>query len=386
VVRYILVGMQLSIAVFIALTAVSCASRESVALVGQPVRKPVAVLVRVSDEAAAADELGGTAALVEAVTQQLAERGVRSEIFAADADNPPPPRIEIWVEHWNARSVATRTGTLLATSAVAAASVAAGGVGLIAMAPLGEYSVWSRVYREGEIAPALVRHYSGAIGTISGDASASEGEAVGAAHGAQRRGRAAPAAASVVRVDEEYRFETDEGATREALLSPPRITPAPHQLTAEVVFGGERIVGAAAEAKIFQGCRATTGVRLNVVEFEASGFTATRAEAIDVGATLAVAFPHGAPDFKRHVSAAPARVCLGDGTALARVSVGDGCGIGRLRGCIVVVLARVPLSGGTALARVIRRGCMRIGTADCGGLPSGVVARRARVAIGRVRT
>jgi hypothetical protein len=52
----------------LALTALSCSSRESVALVGQPVRKPVAVLVHVSDEAAATDDGGGTATLVEAVT------------------------------------------------------------------------------------------------------------------------------------------------------------------------------------------------------------------------------------------------------------------------------------------------------------------------------
>lgn len=177
---YILSIMQLSVTVLIALTAVACASREPVALVGQPVRKPVAVLVRVSDEAAATDALGGTAALVDAVTQQLAERGVRSEIFAADGDNPPPPRIEIWVERWNDRSAATRAGTLLGTSAVAVASVAAVGFGFVMIAPLGEYSVWSRVFRKGETAPALVRHYSGAMGTTSGDASAREGESVGA--------------------------------------------------------------------------------------------------------------------------------------------------------------------------------------------------------------
>jgi hypothetical protein len=106
-----------------------------------------------------------------------------------------------------------------------------------------------------------------------------------------------------------------------------------------------------------------------MVELETSGFTATRAEAIDVGATLAVALPHGAPNFTRHVSTALARVSFGDGTALARVSVADG--FGRLRRCIVVVLARVSLSGGTALPREIRRLCMRVRTAlarGCAGV------------------
>jgi hypothetical protein len=93
----------------VAVAASACASGPP-KLLGQPIKRPIAVLVRVSDEAAKVDDLGATAALVETLTEGLAERGVKSDVFARDDDNPPTPRIEIWVEKWDPGDEARRAG------------------------------------------------------------------------------------------------------------------------------------------------------------------------------------------------------------------------------------------------------------------------------------
>ncbi|HEY6559089.1 MAG TPA: hypothetical protein VI072_17515 [Polyangiaceae bacterium] len=164
----------------LALAAFSCASRQAPTLVGQPIKKPVAVLVRVSDEVAQTDDFGGTASLVETIERGLAERGVESEIFAADDDNPPAPRIEIWVERWDAgdrgERAAMRLGT---TTATAVASHIAGGGIIATVSTAGAYIVHCRIYREGETQPAYVHRYSGRIVGTEAEASADEGEDVG---------------------------------------------------------------------------------------------------------------------------------------------------------------------------------------------------------------
>ncbi len=166
----------------LALAAFACASRQAPALVGQPIKKPVAVLVRVSDEVAQTDDFGGTASLVETIERGLAERGVKTEIFAADDDNPPAPRIEIWVERWDDGSRGERATTALAaeTTGVAVAGIAGGGV-IGSLATAGGYAVLCRIYREGETQPAYVHRYSGRIVGTEADVSADEGEDVGEA-------------------------------------------------------------------------------------------------------------------------------------------------------------------------------------------------------------
>jgi hypothetical protein len=164
----------------LALVALSCASRQAPALVGQPIQKPVAVLVRVSDEVVQTDDFGGTASLVETIERGLAERGVESEIFAADDDNPPAPRIEIWVERWDAGDRGERAAMRLGTGTATAVATGIAGGGIVgSLATAGGYVVLCRIYREGETQPAYVHRYSGMIVGTEAEASADEGEDVG---------------------------------------------------------------------------------------------------------------------------------------------------------------------------------------------------------------
>jgi hypothetical protein len=160
----------------IAVAAASCAPRGKLKLVGQPVPREVAVLVRVSDDAAETDDLGGTAALVESMTDGLARRGVHSQIFAADGDHPPAPRIELWVEAWDTGDRSERAGAMVAAE-TAGAAMAVPGLGLVALfLEAGNYSVVCRVFlRDGE-PPALARRYTGSMATTDADTSVQEGE------------------------------------------------------------------------------------------------------------------------------------------------------------------------------------------------------------------
>jgi hypothetical protein len=166
--RWCIVGFLMRrrcLAALVASAMLACASGPP-RLAGQPIRKPLAVLVRVSADAAKTDELGGTAGIVDAVERGLAERGVRYQLFAADDDRPPAPRIEIWVQKWDAGDRGERLGV----------GVAFGLVGLLAA---GGYVVVLRVYRDGEAIPAVEETYRGSILGTDEDASISKGESVG---------------------------------------------------------------------------------------------------------------------------------------------------------------------------------------------------------------
>jgi hypothetical protein len=80
---------------------------------------------------------------------------------------PPAPRIEIWVQRWDAGDRGERTG----------AGIAFGVLGQLAAA--GGYVVVLRVYRDGETTPAVEQTYQGSILGTDEDASISEGESVG---------------------------------------------------------------------------------------------------------------------------------------------------------------------------------------------------------------
>ena len=176
----------------LAIAALSCAARQAPALIGQPIRKPVALLVRVSDEAVKTDELGGTATLVETITSGLAERGVQTEIFAADDDHPPAPRIEVWVEKWDVGNRGQRAATRVTGDAATVATAGLPGGTLVAWAMAGRYDVVCRIYRDGETQPAFVERYRGRIAGTDAEASVDKGESVGEAIVADALGKPKP--------------------------------------------------------------------------------------------------------------------------------------------------------------------------------------------------
>lgn len=135
-------------------------------LLGEPVRKELAVLVRVSKAASLADNAGGTEAIVDRVTNGLSERGIQNQIYAADDDHPKAPRIEIWVRSWNING----------GGAVEGATLGLGVAGQIATA--GGYNVVARVYRDGAAKPCEFE-YSGTSFSNSDTASADKGDSVG---------------------------------------------------------------------------------------------------------------------------------------------------------------------------------------------------------------
>jgi hypothetical protein len=150
----------------LAMTLLGCATRPPM-LRGQSIKKPIAVLLRVSEEVGETDDLGGTATLVDAVAGGLTDRGLQYQLFTAKDDNPPTPRIEIWVEKWDTGDRAKRAG----------ATFMFGVVGQVATA--GGYSVVCKIFRDGEVEPASVFGYSGSIMDTDESASTSNGSAVG---------------------------------------------------------------------------------------------------------------------------------------------------------------------------------------------------------------
>ena len=152
--------------VALALWCWACASGPP-KLVGRPIRSEVAIFVKVSDEAARSDDMGGIASMVETLSTQLTEAGVRNQVYAAADDDPPAPRIEILVEKWGAPSRDSR------------------GIGYVfgiagQLATAGEYFVVCKIYtQDDDRGPALVREYAGLVIGIDEGASASQGESVG---------------------------------------------------------------------------------------------------------------------------------------------------------------------------------------------------------------
>lgn len=70
----------------------------STKLLGHPVRRPIAIVVRISDEVAKNDDGGAVASLVDAMLDGLHERGLDGQVYAAPDEHPPAPRIEVRVE------------------------------------------------------------------------------------------------------------------------------------------------------------------------------------------------------------------------------------------------------------------------------------------------
>ena len=91
----------------LAMSSYACGAA-SQKILGQPVKKPVAIVVRISQQVNIADEAGGVAELVEAVENGLKKQGLTSEVYTSSDDHPPPPRIELNVVYWSERSSTSR--------------------------------------------------------------------------------------------------------------------------------------------------------------------------------------------------------------------------------------------------------------------------------------
>ena len=175
-------GGHVGLVVLFGVVTSSCASQSAPKLVGQPIKKEVALLVRVSDAAAETDDLGGTAGLVDGVTESLGELRVENQVFAADDDHPPAPRIELWVERWDAGDRKERTGATLATEGIGTAGAVVPGLGVVgALFTAGGYSVLCKVYTKDGARPARVHRYSGMLIDSDPEVSARLGERVGRA-------------------------------------------------------------------------------------------------------------------------------------------------------------------------------------------------------------
>jgi hypothetical protein len=173
-------GTYLGTGLLLALAATGCASQSAPTLLGQPVEKEVAVLVRMSDAAAEIDVSGGTAGLVDGVTRGLDERGMQNQVFAANDEHPPAPRIELWVEQWNAGAGTEQVGATVGTEVAGQAVAGVPGLGLVgAIAAAGEYSVLCRVYAKDGDPPVRVHRYTGMVFDTTPEDSPTQGERLG---------------------------------------------------------------------------------------------------------------------------------------------------------------------------------------------------------------
>ena len=85
-----------------------CAAQQKQKIMGEPVHRPVAILVHISNEVNAADHAGGVAELVQTLQDGLKDEGIESDIYTADDDHPPPPRIELNVLYWQETNQTSR--------------------------------------------------------------------------------------------------------------------------------------------------------------------------------------------------------------------------------------------------------------------------------------
>jgi len=141
---------------------------------GQPIKKEVAVLVRVSKDTDG-DRFGGIGAIAETVTDGLTERKIANQLYAADDDHPGTPRIEIWVTHWGAGNANLRASGRVV-------GVGAGVLGgVMQLAGRGDYEVIVKIFRDGDSEPVCVRRHFGMVDPDDAGATVSAGERVGSA-------------------------------------------------------------------------------------------------------------------------------------------------------------------------------------------------------------
>ncbi len=135
---------------------------------GQPIKKEVAVLLRVENDTG--DEFGGIAAIAETITGGLTNRGIPNQLYAANDDHPGTPRIEVWVSKWTAGDYSAETTGRVVGGVVGAA---------IEEAAAGEYQVVVKIFREGDAYPVCVRKDSGSVDSSDAQGDVSLGETIG---------------------------------------------------------------------------------------------------------------------------------------------------------------------------------------------------------------
>jgi hypothetical protein len=98
-------GMALYFAAALACSGCGASTQR---ILGQPVRRPVSIVVHISDQVNTSDQAGGVAELVEAIGAGLKEHGMPSQIYTAANEHPSPPRVELDVVYWSERSTTSR--------------------------------------------------------------------------------------------------------------------------------------------------------------------------------------------------------------------------------------------------------------------------------------
>jgi hypothetical protein len=88
---------------------------------------------------------------------------------------------------------------------------------------------------------------------------------------------------------------------------PTRVTRQRDEVPAEILFGGERVVGAAAESEVVQAMLAASCEGYQVMELEVRRFSAALARVAPESAAAFVALEEGATERGEHVSAALVR-------------------------------------------------------------------------------
>lgn len=160
------------------LLATQC-TQKPLKFAGGPVKKPIAVVLRVSDQAAAANDMGGIAAIVEAVTERLTDEGLQHQLYLGEGDAPPPPRVDIEVVLWNPgdeelRRQGTAVGLLGPLSFV-------GGVagGVMSLAGAGSVVVDCQAYAEGSTKPTYQNRFQRSLVSVAVNAQQDVGEFIG---------------------------------------------------------------------------------------------------------------------------------------------------------------------------------------------------------------
>jgi len=161
-----------------------CASRP-IQFAGKPVKKPIAVVLRVSDQAAKANDMGGIAAIVDAVTDRLTEEGLAHRLYLEDGAAPEPPRVDIDVVLWNpGDEELRRQGT--AVGLLGPLSLVGGGVGLaMTAASVGSVIVDCQGYAEGATKPTYQARFQQHLVSLDVDGQQSAGSRIGARIGTE---------------------------------------------------------------------------------------------------------------------------------------------------------------------------------------------------------
>ena len=171
--RLVLLALQLTLVLLV--SGCLLGAGQPPQLLGQVVRKPVALWLRVSSKASEQEDLGGALSLIETLTEELKAKGLESRLFTSEDAPPYPPRIEIYVEEWE---VGNRSSRAFAPVFVPVEVTIDGDRVAVNVGAHGNYKVLVAATREGDWEPAYVRRYEGRISGSSERTSADLGESI----------------------------------------------------------------------------------------------------------------------------------------------------------------------------------------------------------------